>query len=300
MPIASRIPAGDPAGQRQSIQAAPPDAPKMKRVGSEPAIWNSHAPMATMASDQGDPKGVVAPLAAAGDYWSQSRGPLASLALVTPLLLLYELGVLCLGADAARNGADVWLRGWLDRLGFSHYFLLPSLATALLLGWHHASGARWRLDPRVLGGMCLDCGRLAGCLLAVAQAQGAALDSMTGAAPAAAVRAGGMELCGRLVAFAGAGIYEELLFRLMLLPAAIALARALGIGGAASVVCGIVATSVVFSLAHYVGAGGDVWRWHTFAFRAAAGGCFAVLFVRRGFGIAAGAHAGYDILAGLL
>ena len=53
-----------------------------------------------------------------GDYWQQSRRPLASLAFVTPLLAIYEFGVLWLGPQAMRNGADVWLRQWLDEIGF--------------------------------------------------------------------------------------------------------------------------------------------------------------------------------------
>src|SRR5687768_11495134 len=73
-------------------------------------------------------------------YWSVSRGPLASLAFVVPLLIVYEAGVLGMGAQAVRNGADLWLRGLLDMLGFGQYFLLPSLTVVLLLVWHHLSG----------------------------------------------------------------------------------------------------------------------------------------------------------------
>ena len=71
-----------------------------------------------------------------GDYWHQSRRPLASLAFMTPLLVLSELGVLALGSHAVRNGADVWLRQLLDLLGFSQYFLLPLLTVAIPLAWH--------------------------------------------------------------------------------------------------------------------------------------------------------------------
>ena len=48
------------------------------------------------------------------DYWTQSRRPLAALAFVLPLLVLYEGGVVILGRQAVRNGADVWLRQFLD------------------------------------------------------------------------------------------------------------------------------------------------------------------------------------------
>ena len=44
------------------------------------------------------------------DYWFQSRQPLASLAFIAPILLVYEAGVIALGPQAVRNGADVWLR----------------------------------------------------------------------------------------------------------------------------------------------------------------------------------------------
>ena len=60
------------------------------------------------------------------DYWQQSREPLTSLAFVAPLLAVYELGVVLLGRQAARNGVDVWLRGLLDLLGTGQYFLLPA------------------------------------------------------------------------------------------------------------------------------------------------------------------------------
>src|SRR5437868_2828088 len=45
---------------------------------------------------------------ASGYYWQQSRRPLGCLAFVAPLLVLYEGGVLGLGSQAMRNGADVW------------------------------------------------------------------------------------------------------------------------------------------------------------------------------------------------
>ena len=62
---------------------------------------------------------------------------------------------------------------------------------------------------------------------------------------------------------------------------------------------GIVLTSLLFSAAHYVGPCGDPFRWLTFLFRFLAGVFFAVLFRYRGFGIAAGTHAFYDVLVGL-
>ena len=65
------------------------------------------------------------------------------------------------------------------------------------------------------------------------------------------------------------------------------------------VVGAIVITSFFFSMAHYVGPHGERFIAYTFAFRFVAGAFFAVLFVFRGFGIAAGTHALYDIFVGM-
>jgi hypothetical protein len=45
---------------------------------------------------------------------------------------------------------------------------------------------------------------------------------------------------------------------------------------------------------------GDSFELYSFTFRTMAGLFFALLFIVRGFGIAAGTHAAYDMLVGLL
>jgi membrane protease YdiL (CAAX protease family) len=252
-------------------------------------------------------------------YWSQSRGPLASLLFVAPLLALYEFGVIRLGPLALRNGADLWLRGLLDALGFGQYFLLPAATVVALLAWHHLKGDRWRLPPRLFCGMSLESMALAVTLVMLAQMQGTLLKAVgipidrpraaaahpshtVGAvqpdAPAAVGPARTTKI-SRLVSFLGAGIYEEVLFRLLLLPLAISALKRMGMSQTHSILWGIAVTSILFSTAHYVGPYGDRWQTFSFAFRTLAGAFFGLLFVYRGFGITAGAHAGYDILVGL-
>jgi len=233
-------------------------------------------------------------------YWRESRRPLASLAFILPLLALYEGGVLVLGARAMRNGADVWLRRLLDALGFGQYLLLPLLTICLLLAWHHTTGDRWRLSAGVVYAMYAECVLLGLVLLAIGHLQGALVQSIdAGPVPASLAEFVRFRWLGRLVGFFGAGIYEEVLFRLMLLPAAIGLLKLAGVGANARVVSGVVATSLLFSLAHYIGAQGESFEAFSFVFRFLAGGFFAIVFVSRGFGIAAGTHALYDIFAGM-
>jgi hypothetical protein len=235
------------------------------------------------------------------DYWRQSRRPLTSLVFIMPLLVLYEGGVLLPGATAIRNGADVWLRRLLDALGLGHYFLLPVLIVALLLAWHHTTGEPWRVSGRAIYGMYAESALLALALIVLGHLQGSLLHSIAGGWPAlAAVRSGGrFHFLGQLVGYFGAGIYEEVLFRLILLPAVAAVLKLCRARAELQVAGPVVLTSLAFSAAHYIGPQGDALQWFSFLFRFLAGAFFALLFVYRGFGIAAGTHALYDIFVGL-
>lgn len=226
-------------------------------------------------------------------YWSLSRTPLTSLLFAMPLVLAYEGGVLLLGRGSPRNGADVWLRQFLDALGFGAYFLLPTLTVIGLLAWHHIEHDEWRFSPAVLAGMALECLVWAAALIGVARLQ----ERLWPLAAAVAVDEG---VLARLVAFCGAGLYEEVLFRLLLLPVLAWSFERLGFSTVPAACWAVVTSSLLFSAAHYVGPLGDSFAIYSFTFRFLAGLFFALLFSIRGFGVAAGTHAVYDILVGLL
>jgi membrane protease YdiL (CAAX protease family) len=238
-----------------------------------------------------------------GGYWQQSRRPLTSLAFVTPLLIIYELGVIWLGPRAMRNGADVWLRQLLDVLGFSQYFLLPLLTLGLLAGWHYVTREPWRISPSVLYTKLTECVLLAVALVVVARIQANLQALVTREPPPAVLHAAlGSSLPSifrRWVSFLGAGIYEELLFRLMMVPLLAQFLRWCGCRLTWSWAGAAVLSSLIFAGAHHIGTLGEPFQWYAFLFRATAGLFFAALFLYRGFGIAAGTHAAYDMLVGL-
>ncbi len=106
-----------------------------------------------------------------------------------------------------------------------------------------------------------------------------------------------MDWWTRLMVSLGAGIYEELLFRVLLVGALAAAARALL--GWRPVTAGVAATlagAAIFSAFHYIGPYGDRWQLYSFAFRMVAGLFFSGLYLARGFGITAWTHALYDVL----
>ncbi|NDC64535.1 MAG: CPBP family intramembrane metalloprotease [Planctomycetia bacterium] len=228
-------------------------------------------------------------------YWSVSRAPLTSLVFALPLVVTYEAGVLLLGRGTPRNGADVWLRQLLDALGFGSYFLLPTLTIVGLLAWHHVAHDRWQVRAAVLAGMALESVVWAAVLVGLARLQGRLWPHALALAMAPA-REG---VIARMIGFCGAGLYEEVLFRLLLLPAVAFVLERLGATAVVAAGWAVVATSCLFALAHYVGPLGDTFDLYGFVFRTLAGVFFALLFLARGFGIAAGTHAAYDILVGL-
>jgi membrane protease YdiL (CAAX protease family) len=106
-----------------------------------------------------------------------------------------------------------------------------------------------------------------------------------------------LSLGTRLMLSVGAGLYEELLFRVVLVAALAWLGNT--IFAWRPVVAGVAATLVgaaIFSAVHYIGDYGDRLTLYSFVFRMLAGVFFSALYLTRGFGITAWTHALYDTL----
>jgi membrane protease YdiL (CAAX protease family) len=222
-------------------------------------------------------------------YWAESRRPLASLVFLAPLLVTYEAGVLLLGVQ---NGADAFLRRLLDLLGFGQHFLLPILMVCILLAWHHLAHQPWRLSGGIISGMGIECLGLGICLRVILF-----LQEMLFHIFESPVTLGIGDRLKEAVGLLGAGIYEELLFRLILLSLTAWALRRMGVAPRPGMIVAAIFTSLLFAAAHNVGLYGEPLQAFPFLFRVLAGLFFAAVFLYRGFGIAAGSHAAYDILA---
>jgi hypothetical protein len=105
-----------------------------------------------------------------------------------------------------------------------------------------------------------------------------------------------LSLPAQLMVSLGAGIYEELLFRVILVSGLVALARKIfGWSRSGAAVFGVILGALIFSTFHYVGPYGDRFSLGSFTFRMVAGLLFSGLYVVRGFGITAWTHALYDV-----
>lgn len=229
-----------------------------------------------------------------GYFWLSTR-PLHVLVFLIPLLVLHELGSVFFLSDPSRGvmetvAARRIVSGFFETFGaFSFY--LPGLAVAVvMLIWHQLENDRWKIQLRVVPLMWMEAALWTLPLLVL---------GLLIAPRAAAVGVPSPEQLGlgaRLTLAVGAGIYEELLFRLILIAAIhFVLADLFKAGHRAAYTAAILISALAFAAYHDIAPGGRM-LWSLAAFYFAAGLYFAILYVVRGFGIAVAAHALYDII----
>jgi hypothetical protein len=246
---------------------------------------------------------VTAPLTAAQTYWRASRAPRYALLFAWPLFIFYQVLVAFepIGPQGSwRNGADVLLQQLFIAIAGGRGPLLFLITVNVVGGWLVARDVhrnRGRLQLRYFLFMLAEA-------LVLAFAAGFTIGSLTAqlvqppAPPALAIGLpDGAGLSTRLMLAIGAGLYEELLFRVLLVGALAWLGRRVfhwKMPVAAAVAVG--AGALLFAAFHYVGPGGDPLQLYSFVFRTIGGLFFSALYVLRGFGIAAWTHALYDVL----
>jgi hypothetical protein len=253
-------------------------------------------------------KSAVGKSGARPGYFEHSRTPLVSLVFILPLIVIYEVGTGLTGAaDPSRGGtpqhiiAFTLLQQFFSLFGATGQHL-PAMAVAgILIAWHVARRDPWKVRWTTLGGIATEALLLSVPLIAM----GIALAHLFRAVPLAASPTHGVvsTLPPRdlLVLCLGAGIYEELVFRLIILTVLSLVIKDLLLFPAKMTgLTVVVLSAVMFSAYHYLGNETFHWHavasWRTFAFRTLAGIYFGVLFLTRGFGVTAATHAAYDIL----
>ena len=225
-------------------------------------------------------------------YFNVSRSLSASLLFVLPLLAVYELGVL---TDI--NAAAVWVKtpmSWMRRhpiefvgvnatLILNGFFMLAVVVAAVRLSRRDA------LHAGTFMGMMAESGAYALLLGPVAllplagrwHFPGFALDMSN--------------LWVKLVISSGAGLYEELLFRFILMGVVFLVAEhVLRMKRPMAGLLALVVSGAVFSVAHFVSPAEEA-NMGAFLYRLMAGMVLGVIFLTRGFGVAVWTHALYDV-----
>jgi len=192
------------------------------------------------------------------------------------------------------------MRQALASLGLADHWLLPLMLVLILMGWQILSFHGWRLSPGILVGMIAESLVWAVVLLGISRLVDLGFTYLEQTrTPILGINPGRADQTfSSLIGYIGAGVYEETLFRLILVPVLFGTLRLLQAPQILASTLAVTLSALLFALAHHAGSPGEAFTWFAFIFRWMAGVFFAWVFVLRGFGIAVGTHTIYDILAG--
>jgi hypothetical protein len=232
----------------------------------------------------------------ARSYWEESRAHRYSLVFALPLLLAYELleavAPVRVAGGVVRNGADVILTG-IFTAAFGPrgpmVFMALVIGGALVLIWRDRGAGPVR--AKYFGIMLAESVVLA---LVFGAVVGLATVQLLGSLRSLAAGVAGSPL-ERLTLSLGAGLYEELLFRVVIVALLSNLFRLAAFSRFTAGTIAVVLGAILFSAFHYVGSLGEPFRIESFVFRAVAGVAFSAMYLLRGFGITAWTHALYDV-----
>jgi len=224
-------------------------------------------------------------------YFQLSRSPHYSLAFAIPLLIAYEGFALFLNHSdlyGIRNSADALLKLFLTYMGIHGFFGFgAAMIVALILfrvigrgprlGPIHLSVLLWMLAESLVYSLVF--GSVVGALTRFLLAQPLPLSQSA-----------------QILVSLGAGIYEEFIFRVLLLAVLVFfLRRLLCLQQSAAYGVAAVLGAVLFSTFHYIGPFADPFQFSSFLFRFIAGLILTVLYFARGYGITAYTHSIYDL-----
>ncbi len=277
-------------------------------------------------------------------YLERTSRPIYAVVFLLPFIVFYEVGTFCINTDILNQSqirvvAFVWLQNLLESLGFGGKFawVAPPLAVVvILIALQITSSKQWRFWIGDILPMTAECVLLAVPLIVLTlflsssagpednvswlddSAIQAKAESLPGCYSVAgssisllSAEAGdvgpGQSLLANIVTGIGAGIYEELVFRLILICLLMLLFQdVLGLTHIKAIILSVLISAALFSAHHHVifvdGQLGQTaaFNWTEFSFRTIAGIYFAILFSIRGFGVTAGTHAFYDIIATII
>ena len=167
---------------------------------------------------------VAGPVRLPPKYLVASRQPLHVLAFLLPLILAYEAGLalfLRSSEGVLTNKAHETLLQFFDFFGITAtggLHLGGAAIVVVLLVWHLLNRDRWRVYPAIPGGMAVESLVLTLPLIVL----GLVINSRVSAAFGAGTGQGvtdlaAMSIWSRLAISIGAGLYEELVFRMLLI-----------------------------------------------------------------------------------
>ena len=236
-------------------------------------------------------------------YITATTRPLNCLVFLLPILVVHQIGIIVYGApslDGSRqiNAALGIFRAILSLFGSTvPLYLLGLIVVLILLIWHLAKGYPWKVRARTILGMAVESFLFAWpvwvlCNLIITGSSAAASSEILMTPSTGQMNS----LPSQAVLLIGAGIYEELLFRLTLIAIIALLLTKIGnLSKEYALLFAAIASAALFGVYHFHFMR-DAFDWPRFAFYFLGGVYFTGLYILRGFGITVGAHMLYNLI----
>ena len=225
-------------------------------------------------------------------YWNNTRSPLYSFLFTVPLFIIYEIGILLSSSKdmiSMRNGADALMRQILSTLGMNGFYWMGGVFFIGFIIVYLFQKQYWN-DIEISGEHLL-------LMMLESFMWSIALYYFMSNVYVLLMSPSGSIMIQQVTLAVGAGIYEEFLFRVIL------------ITGISSILAFIFQWNIklrnwiamilaagIFSAFHFIGEFGDYFSFNIFMIRFFAGIILGVLYFLRGFGITAWAHSIYDLI----
>lgn len=228
-------------------------------------------------------------------YLESTHSLLYSYLISLPLLLLYEVLIFIAQPDSnevVRISVDVWIKTLFSQFG--HDVMSITLIFVGLLGIFILYRERHKLDTLKTSYflyMLVEASVYAFLLALIISQTVSSLLQIVQMNPTDS-----LTTLQKLALSLGAGLYEELFFRVILVSALIYVFNLLIKTKWAAITTAVLLAAFLFSLVHYIGDMGDTFTTGSFLFRFLFGLALNGIYVWRGFGMAAWTHALYDIM----
>jgi hypothetical protein len=213
---------------------------------------------------------------------------LNNLILAAPVFLFYQIGLLV--SPKATNGVDPFTHalGYLFGLSWQRYLLIMIALMVIYGVGLKILSRKGTFDPHTVPWLLIESG-----IYALIMGPAAHLFLRT-LHVLSVDMVKNMGMFDRLVASAGAGFYEELIFRLLILSALGRVLISRGMKRFLAYATATVVAAFAFSAIHYLGAMADPFAMASFLYRALLGIMLGAIFLLRGFAPAVYTHTLYD------
>ena len=225
-------------------------------------------------------------------YLRESRSLGLSMVAVLPLVILYQVGIVQ-ARSPTRNLAEVWITQPLYSLGVPAATVVNVL---VIIGCLYGLWKLERTGPVYLGFMGIMVLESVLYALFIYRFMALAAHIVQTEIQTILLAVGGMTTNSLLLSI-GAGVYEELFFRLLLVGGGmLALRKLFHWHKFWSAAVALVMSSLLFAAAHHLSPQGEQFDSYAFTFLSLCGFFLGIIFITRGLGVGIWSHAAYNVL----